>query len=263
MPPVTIATLVGRRESNTPFSCLTAYDATMARLIEEAGIDVVLIGDSLGMVMQGHSSTLYVTVDNIAYHTRCVARAIRRPLIMADLPFMADTSLEQLLRASGTLMQAGAQMIKIEGGAWRHAAIAELTQRGVPVCAHLGLTPQHINSLGGYRVQGRDPDAARQISDDALALETAGAAVVLLECVPAALAQQVRDALTVPVIGIGAGPDVDGQILVIQDLLGMTGEKAPRFVKDFLKGEESIQEALAAYHDAVISRSFPEEEHCF
>lgn len=263
MSSVTIATLVGRRESNMPFSCLTAYDASMARLAEEAGIDVLLIGDSLGMVMQGQGSTLPVSVDDMAYHTRCVARATTRPLIMADLPFMADTSLEHLLCASGELMQAGAHMIKIEGGAWRHAAITALTQRGVPVCVHLGLTPQHVNSFGGYRVQGRDPDAAQQIIDDALALEQAGAAVVLLECVPATLAQQVRDALTVPVIGIGAGPDVDGQILVIQDMLGMTGDKTPRFVKDFLKGEESILEALAAYHEAVINRSFPEEEHCF
>lgn len=263
MSSVTIATLVGRRESNTPFSCLTAYDASMARLAEEAGIDVLLIGDSLGMVMQGQSSTLPVTVDDIAYHTRCVARASSRPLIMADLPFMADTSLAHLLEASGALMQAGAHMIKMEGGAWRHDAIIELTQRGVPVCAHLGLTPQHVNSFGGYRIQGRDPDDARRIIDDALDLEQAGAAIILLECVPAILAQQVRDALTVPVIGIGAGPDVDGQILVIQDMLGMTGEKTPRFVKDFLKGEESILEALAAYHEAVISRTFPDDEHCF
>lgn len=263
MSSVTISTLVTRREANTPFSCLAVYDATFARVASEAGIDVLLIGDSLGMVVQGQRSTLPVSVDDIVYHTASVARAQPRSLIMADLPFMADTSLPHTLEAGARIMQAGAHMLKIEGGQWRCNAVEEFTQRGVPVCAHLGLTPQHVNAFGGYRIQGRDPDAAQLIVDDALALEQAGAAIVLLECVPSALAQQVRDALTVPVIGIGAGPDVDGQILVMHDMLGLSGDKAPRFVKDFLKGEESILEAFSAYHEAVVERAFPDEEHCF
>lgn len=263
MSSVTLSTLIARREANTPFSCLAVYDATFARIASEASIDVLLVGDSLGMVLQGQRSTLPVTVDDIIYHTTSVARANPRSLIMADLPFMADSSLEHILSAGGKIMQAGAHMLKIEGGTWRCDAVAEFTQRGVPVCAHLGLTPQHVNAFGGYRIQGRDQDTAQQIIDDALALEQAGAAIVLLECVPSSLAQQVRDALTVPVIGIGAGPDVDGQILVMHDMLGLSGDKAPRFVKDFLKGEESILEAFSAYHEAVVERAFPDEEHCF
>ncbi|WP_027349605.1 3-methyl-2-oxobutanoate hydroxymethyltransferase [Halotalea alkalilenta] len=263
MPAVTLSTLTGRRESNTPFSCLTAYDATFARLASDAGVEVLLIGDSLGMVLQGHSSTLPVTITDIAYHTACVARAGVDSLIMADLPFMADVSIERLLDNAGILMRAGAQMVKIEGEAWLAEGVEALSRRGVPVCVHLGLTPQHVNALGGYRIQGRDPESAQRIIDDALALEQAGAAVVLLECVPSDLALEVRDALTVPVIGIGAGPDVDGQILVMHDMLGASLGRVPRFVKNFLIGEASIQEAFAAYHEAVVSREFPAEEHCF
>ncbi|MGJ8514725.1 3-methyl-2-oxobutanoate hydroxymethyltransferase [Carnimonas sp. R-84981] len=263
MSAITLSTLNGLRESNRPFSCLTAYDATFARVASDAGIEVLLVGDSLGMVLQGHSSTLPVTVEQIAYHTQCVARANVDSLIMADLPFMADASLSELLNNAATLIRAGAQVVKIEGNGWMAEGVEALAQRGVPVCAHMGLTPQHVNAFGGYRVQGRDPDDAQRIIDDALALEEAGAALVLLECVPRALAQEVRDALAIPVIGIGAGPDVDGQILVMHDVLGVTQGRVPRFVKNFLFGEASIADAFAAYREAVISHEFPAEEHCF
>lgn len=263
MPTITLSTLNGRRETNTPFSCLTAYDATLARMASDAGIEVLLVGDSLGMVVQGQSSTLPVTVEHIVYHTECVARAQVDSLIMADLPFMSDASIERLLENAAALMRAGAHMVKIEGSSWMADGIKALSQRGVPVCAHLGLTPQHVNAFGGYRVQGIDPDNAQRIIDDALALEEAGAAVILLECVPRDLALDVRDALAVPVIGIGAGPDVDGQILVMHDMLGATLGHTPRFVKNFLLDEDSIQDAFVAYREAVISREFPAEEHCY
>lgn len=263
MSATTLATLYGRRETNRPFSCLTAYDATLARLASDAGIEVLLIGDSLGMVLQGHASTLPVTLEQIAYHTACVARARVDSLIMADLPFMSDASVHDLLVNAGVLMRAGAQVIKIEGNGWMAEGIEALSQRGIPVCAHMGLTPQHVNAFGGYKVQGKDPDEAQQIIEDAMALEDAGAALVLLECVPRELAQEVRDELSIPVIGIGAGPDVDGQILVMHDMLGANPGKTPRFVKNFLRGEESISDAFEAYHTAVISRQFPTDEHCF
>lgn len=260
---ITLSTLNGHRESNTPFSCLTAYDATLARLASDAGVEVLLVGDSLGMVVQGHTSTVPVTMDQMVYHTECIARAGVDSLIMADLPFMSASSNETLLNNAARLMRAGAHMVKIEGAGWLQAGVQALAQQGIPVCVHLGLTPQHVNALGGYRVQGMDPDEAQTIIDDALALEQAGAAAVLLECVPRDLALDVRDALTVPVIGIGAGPDVDGQILVMHDMLGATTGHVPRFVKNFLLDEVSIQDAFLSYHEAVVHREFPAPEHCY
>lgn len=261
--PITLQTLNERRRSGQPFSCLTAYDATLATLAGNAGIDVLLIGDSLGMVLQGHASTLPVTLQDMVYHTRCVARAGTTSLIMADLPFMTNTTMVETLQAAGQLMQAGAHMVKLEGEAWLAETVTALTRRGVPVCVHMGLTPQSVNALGGYRVQGRDAQQAEAMLEAARTLEQAGAAIILLECVPRELAGRIRDALEVPVIGIGAGPDVDGQILVMHDMLGATTGRAPRFVRDFMADTGSISAAFRAYHEAVTTRRFPAPEHCF
>ncbi|OHV11243.1 3-methyl-2-oxobutanoate hydroxymethyltransferase [Kushneria phosphatilytica] len=263
MSAITLATLQAHRRDNTRFSCLTAYDATLASLAADAGISVLLVGDSLGMVLQGHDSTLPVTLDDVVYHTRCVARAGVSSLIMADLPFMTNATTGETLNAAGQLMRAGAQLVKLEGEGWLADDIRELVRRGVPVCAHLGLRPQSVNALGGYRVQGREAAASQRLIDDALTLEAAGAALILLECVPAELGQRVRSAVSVPVIGIGAGPEVDGQILVMHDMLGATRHRPPRFVRDFLAEGGSLSGAFRAYHDAVVTGSFPGPEHSF
>lgn len=263
MKTVTLSTLRARKQAGEPFSCLTAYDASFARAASEAGIEVLLVGDSLGMVLQGHASTLPVTLEDICYHTRCVARGKEASLLMVDLPFMSNASQERLLQDAGELMRAGAELVKVEGEAWMADGIRELTRRGVPVCAHLGLTPQTVYQLGGYKVQGRDAERATQILEDARTLVAAGASVILLECVPASLGRAVSEALDVPVIGIGAGPDVDGQILVMHDVLGVTHGRTPRFVKNFLAEAEDIQDAFRRYHEEVKARRFPAEAHCF
>ncbi|WFF43496.1 3-methyl-2-oxobutanoate hydroxymethyltransferase [Salinicola endophyticus] len=263
MKPVTLNTLSNLKTQGDTFSCLTAYDATFARCADEAGIEVLLVGDSLGMVLQGHASTLPVTLDDLCYHTRCVARAKRHSLLMVDLPFMSNVDTAQLLRDAGTLMRAGAELIKIEGEAWMADGVNELHRRGVPVCAHLGLTPQSVHRFGGFKVQGRERDQAQRIIHDAQCLVDAGAAVILLECVPAELGKAVRDAVAAPVIGIGAGAEVDGQILVMHDVLGLNSGYVPRFVKNFLSGRDSIPDAFRAYHEAVKARTFPAEEHTF
>ncbi|PMR75938.1 3-methyl-2-oxobutanoate hydroxymethyltransferase [Billgrantia endophytica] len=263
MKTVTLSTLQAHKRAGETFSCLTAYDASFARTASEAGIEVLLVGDSLGMVLQGHASTLPVTLDDICYHTRCVARGKGSSLLMVDLPFMSNSSQERLLQDAGELMRAGAEMVKVEGEAWMADGIRELTRRGVPVCAHLGLTPQTVYQLGGYKVQGRDAERAAQILEDARALVEAGASVILLECVPASLGRAVSEALDVPVIGIGAGPDTDGQILVMHDALGVTHGRVPRFVKNFMAEADDISGAFHRYHEDVKSRRFPAEEHCF
>lgn len=263
MTTVTLSTLKACKQAGEPFSCLTAYDASFARTANDAGIEVLLVGDSLGMVLQGHVSTLPVTLDDISYHTRCVARAKGSSLLMVDLPFMSNATLDTLLNDAGELMRAGAELVKVEGEAWMADGIRELTRRGVPVCAHLGLTPQTVYQLGGYKVQGRDSEHAAQILEDARTLVEAGASAILLECVPASLGRAVSEALEVPVIGIGAGPDTDGQILVMHDVLGVTGGRKPRFVKDFMAESDSIQGAFRRYHDDVKARRFPAPEHCF
>ncbi|WP_136254896.1 3-methyl-2-oxobutanoate hydroxymethyltransferase [Onishia niordana] len=263
MKTVTLSTLSAHKRAGETFSCLTAYDASFARAASDAGIEVLLVGDSLGMVLQGHGSTLPVTLDDICYHTRCAARGKGASLLMADLPFMSNSSLPRLLDDAGELMRAGAEIVKVEGEAWMAEGIRELTRRGVPVCAHLGLTPQSVHQLGGYKVQGRDTARAEQILHDAKSLQDAGASIILLECVPASLGREVRDALEVPVIGIGAGPDVDGQILVMHDVLGITHGRTPRFVKNFMVDADNIQDAFRHYHDDVKARRFPAEEHCF
>ncbi|RAH39149.1 MULTISPECIES: 3-methyl-2-oxobutanoate hydroxymethyltransferase [unclassified Halomonas] len=263
MKTVTLSTLQAFKRAGETFSCLTAYDATFAHAASEAGIEVLLVGDSLGMVLQGHTSTLPVTLDDVCYHTRCVARGKGASLLMVDLPFMSNTTTERLLEDAGALMRAGAEMVKVEGEAWMADGIRELSRRGVPVCAHLGLTPQTVHQLGGYKVQGRDAGQAERILEDARTLAEAGASVILLECVPASLGRAVSEALDVPVIGIGAGAGTDGQILVMHDVLGVTAGRKPRFVKNFLAEADDVQGAFRRYHEDVKARRFPAEEHGF
>jgi 3-methyl-2-oxobutanoate hydroxymethyltransferase len=243
---------------------LTCYDATFAHACNEAGVEVLLVGDSLGMVLQGHDSTLPVTTAEMAYHTACVKRGNTDALILADLPFMANATLEQTMSNSAMLMQAGAHMIKVEGQLWLAESIRLLAERGVPVCAHMGLTPQAVNILGGYKVQGRNENQARQMRADAISLEQAGAAMLLLECVPSELAAEISQAVKIPVIGIGAGNATDGQVLVLHDMLGLsiTG-RVPKFVKNFMHGQDSIQSALKAYVNEVKATTFPGIEHGF
>ncbi|MFC5695046.1 3-methyl-2-oxobutanoate hydroxymethyltransferase [Pseudomonas sp. GCM10022186] len=264
MPDVTLTTLQELKLKSEKIAMLTAYDATFAQAACQAGVDVLLVGDSLGMVLQGHDSTLPVSVTDMAYHTAAVKRGNQGALIISDLPFMAYASLEQTFANCAALMQAGAHMVKLEGAAWLADPIRLLAERGVPVCAHLGLTPQAVNILGGYKVQGRQEAQARQLRADAMALEQAGAAMLLLECVPSELAAEITQSVRIPVIGIGAGSATDGQVLVLHDMLGLslTG-RAPKFVKNFMEGQTSIQAALAAYVKAVKDVTFPAAEHGF
>ncbi|RDE18057.1 3-methyl-2-oxobutanoate hydroxymethyltransferase [Motiliproteus coralliicola] len=259
---INLHTLSQMKSEGKKFSCLTAYDATFAQLVSEAGVEVILVGDSLGMVLQGNDSTLPVSVEEMAYHTACVKKGNKGAFIMADLPFMSYSTPEQAMDSAAALMQAGAHIVKLEGAAWLADSISLLSERGVPVCAHLGLTPQTVNVLGGYRVQGRG-EAAEQLLNDAKALEQAGAAMLLLECVPADLAKAVTEAVSVPVIGIGAGADTDAQVLVLHDMLGVTSGRKPRFVKNFLAETDSIQAAVSAYAEAVHNQTFPQPENWF
>lgn len=263
-PPVNISTLNKKKNDNEPIACLTAYDASFAALVDQAGADLVLVGDSLGMVIQGHDTTVPVTVDDVIYHTHVVARGIRRAFLVADMPFMSYSSEQQALENAVRLMQeGGAMMVKLEGGAGQIGIVEHLARHDIPVCAHIGLKPQSVHKIGGFKVQGRDSAMARQMVEDAAALEGAGADIVLLECVPNELAKAVTDAVSVPVIGIGAGPDVDGQILVLYDVLGITQGRMPRFVKNFMPGSGSALEALEHFVAAVRDRSYPAAEHCF
>ncbi|MDW8479311.1 MAG: 3-methyl-2-oxobutanoate hydroxymethyltransferase [Xanthomonadales bacterium] len=242
-------------------AALTAYDASLAALADRAGVDLVLVGDSLGMVIQGHASTLPVKLEHVAYHTVAVRRGLRRALLVADLPFLSYPDLPSALAAARLLIgEAGAAMLKLEGGGHVAEVVAGLVAREVPVCAHLGLTPQSVLRLGGYRMQGREPEEQERLCAEARRLVAAGASLLVLECVPSALAGRLRAELPVPVIGIGAGPDCDGQILVIHDLLGLTPGRRPRFCRDFLAGRGSVAEALAAYVAAVKDGSFPGPE---
>ena len=261
----TLSTLEAIKRRGDKFATLTAYDAIFSSLVSGAGVKVILVGDSLGMVLQGHDSTLPVTVEDIAYHLDCVKRGNQGALIMADLPFMSYASETQSLESAAHLMRHGAHIVKLEGGAWLSSSTRMLTERGIPVCAHMGLTPQSINRIGGYRVQGRNPDQAATILEEAKLLEDAGAAMLLLECVPVDLAAEITEASSVPVVGIGAGPATDGQIMVLHDLLGMetTGVKPPRFVKNFLAETGSIRAAIETYVQAVENCTFPAPEHCF
>ena len=264
MSKTTITTLNGMKQRGEKIVTLTAYDASFARLAEQAGVDVLLVGDSLGMVVQGQESTLPVTVGDMVYHTANVARVCERAMILADMPFMSHGTPQQALDTAGRLMkEGGAHMLKIEGGAPQVETVRHLTERAVPVCAHLGLTPQSIHQLGGYRVQGRDAQAATRLIEDALALQQAGAQLLVLECIPSTLAAEVTGKLDIPVIGIGAGPDTDGQVLVLYDMLGISVNRIPGFAHDFLADTGSVPAALAAYVSAVREGRFPAAEHGF
>jgi 3-methyl-2-oxobutanoate hydroxymethyltransferase len=243
---------------------LTAYDASFAAIADRAGVDVLLVGDSLGMVIQGHDSTLPVTLTDVLYHTRCVAAGCRRALLIADLPFGSyQESPQQAYAASVACLQAGAQMVKLEGGAWLAPTVAFLTARSVPVCGHVGLLPQSVNAIGGYRVQGKTADGVATINEDVRALAAAGASLLVVECVPQTLGAALTQAAGIPVIGIGAGPACSGQVLVIYDALGLQSGRPARFVRNFLTGQPSVEAALAAYVAAVKDGSFPGPEHCF
>lgn len=262
MSTVTITTLHAHKQAGEKFAVITAYDATFARLIEGAGIEVILVGDSLGMVLQGHDSTLPVTIDEMIYHTRCVSRGCSKPLIISDMPFATYATLEQTLTNAATLMRAGAHMVKLEGGEWLLESLSALVQRGIPVCAHLGLTPQSVNALGGFKVQGRSENQAQAILADAKRVEAAGASLLVLECVPSPLAAEISAALTIPVIGIGAGPETDAQVLVLHDMLGLF-PRSPKFVRNFMADHTNVPAALSAYREAVASGAFPGPEHSF
>jgi 3-methyl-2-oxobutanoate hydroxymethyltransferase len=253
------------KDTKEPIAVLTAYDASFAKLVSEAGIEIILVGDSLGMVMQGHQSTVPVSMENMQYHTQCVANGNRSSLIVADLPYMSYATEQESMSNAAKLMQAGANMVKLEGGEWLCPTVSLLTERGIPVCAHLGLTPQSVDALGGFKIQGRDEENANQILRDALAIEKAGAKMLVLECVPAILAEKITRQLQIPTIGIGAGNKTDGQVLVLQDMLGMNNDFKPKFVRNFFAEPEvnSVQQALQGYLAAVKDRSFPAKEHCF
>ncbi|GAB2569923.1 3-methyl-2-oxobutanoate hydroxymethyltransferase [Dyella jejuensis] len=263
--PVTVPGLHVMKAEGRKIVMLTAYDASFAAQIEHAGVDVALVGDSLGMVVQGQRSTLPVTLDQMVYHTTLVARGLTATLLVADMPFMADRDVAHALEAGARLIgEAGAAMIKIEGAAPHIlASIHALTERAIPVCAHLGLTPQSVHKFGGYKVQGRAQEAAERVLGEAHAVQQAGASILVLEGVPMALGERITKALEIPVIGIGAGPQCDGQVLVVYDMLGITPGKRPKFSKDFLAGRGSIGEAIAAYADDVRSGAFPAAEHSY
>ena len=264
MKPVTVTTLREMKQAGKKITCLTAYDYSFASLLDRAGLDAIMVGDSLGMTIQGHASTLPVTIDDMAYHCACVARGVAHALIIGDLPFGSyQVSAEQAFASAAKLMQAGAQVVKLEGGAPMIETVRFLVERGVPVCAHLGLTPQSVHQLGGYRVQGRAADAAQRLRDDAKQLETAGASLLVLEAIPAALAKTISAELSLVTIGIGAGVDADGQVLVLQDMLGLYPRPSPKFSKDFMQGTQSIEAAIKAYVEAVRAKSFPGIEHSY
>lgn len=261
---LTLTSLQKFKEKGEKFVCLTAYDASFAYLLDQAGIEVLLVGDSLGMVIQGHDSTLSVTIENMIYHCQLVHRGSQRALLMVDMPFMSYATPHIALQNAARLMQEGqAQVVKLEGGGWVSETVALLSERGIPVCAHLGLTPQFIHKLGGYYVQGRQQEQADQLYQDALALQAAGASLLLLECVPGKLAALLTHDLKIPVIGIGAGPLCDGQVLVLYDLLGITPGKKPSFSKDFLQEAGNVPHAIKMFIEAVKTSTFPGKEHTF
>lgn len=261
---VTLRDLMSRKQAGDKIVMLTCYDASFSRLLDACGVDVLLIGDSLGMVLQGHDSTLPVSMDQLVYHTECVARPRPKAWIVADMPFGSyQESPAHAYANAARLMAAGAQMVKLEGGGWLAPTVRFLSERGVPVCAHLGLLPQSVHALGGYRVQGRDRVAAEQLIADARLLEANGAGMVLVELIPSPLGKQLNEALRVPTIGIGAGPHLTGQVLVLHDILDVTPGKKARFAKNFLSGAGSIQAAVTRYVSEVRSGQYPGPEHGF
>ena len=263
-PRITLTDIDRLYRSGEKLVMLTCYDASFAVLAEEAGVELLLVGDSLGMVIQGHPTTLPVTLDDIAYHTRAVARTAQRALVIADMPFGSyQGTAETAFANAATLMAAVAHMVKLEGGRLMHPTVRYLVDRGIPVCGHIGLTPQSVHQLGGFRVQGRAEDAANVLRDEARLLQEAGAALIVLEAMPAALAGTITAELHTPTIGIGAGPDCSGQVLVLYDALGIYPGRKARFVRDFMAGSTSIAEALGTYVQDVKAGKFPAAEHCF
>ncbi|MET3118551.1 3-methyl-2-oxobutanoate hydroxymethyltransferase [Undibacterium sp. GrIS 1.8] len=260
---VSIPSLAIQAQQGNKITMLTCYDASFAALMDRCGVEILLVGDSLGMVCQGHNSTLPVTIQDIAYHTASVARGNKNALLVADMPFGSYATPESAFNNAVQLIQAGAQMVKLEGGDWLAPTIKFLTERAIPVCAHLGLTPQSVHQLGGYKVQGKTSAAADLLKSDALSLQAAGASLLVLEAIPAALGKEVTELLAIPTIGIGAGPDCSGQVLVMHDLLGVFPGRKARFVKNFMDGQTTIDAAVTAYVNAVKDKSFPGPEHCF
>ncbi|MBU3598879.1 3-methyl-2-oxobutanoate hydroxymethyltransferase [Polynucleobacter bastaniensis] len=261
--PITISKLLAMRTEGEKITMLTAYDSTMSALLNRSGVETILIGDSLGNVIQGHSSTTPVTVEQVAYHTECVARANTHAFIIADLPFASYGDPVQALDSAAELMRAGADMVKLEGGDWQVDIIQYLVERSVPVCAHLGLLPQSVHILGGYKVQGKSKDAASLMLEQAIACEQAGAQMIVLEAIPSSLGKLITESLSIPTIGIGAGANCSGQVLVLQDMLGISPGKPPKFVKNFMDGHASIEAAVKAYVREVKSGKFPGSEHGF
>lgn len=263
MAKITTATLLKMKQQGEKITMLTAYDASFAKLFAEQGVETILVGDSLGMVLQGHADTLPVTVEQIAYHVRCVRAGAPQAFVIADMPFMSYATAEQTFQTVVPMMQAGANMVKMEGGEFLLPTIKALTERGVPVCGHIGLTPQSVHVFGGFKVQGRDDAAADHILSQALALEAAGVQLLVVECIPTQLAERITQALRIPVIGIGAGAVTDGQVLVMHDLLGISSGYIPKFSKNFLQETGDIKQAIARYVQDVKQGRFPGPEHSF
>jgi 3-methyl-2-oxobutanoate hydroxymethyltransferase len=261
---VTVRRLAEMKRTKEKIACLTAYDASFAQLLEKSGVDVVLVGDSLGMVIQGEDTTLPVSVDDMLYHTRCVAKGLSNALLITDMPFLSFTSIEQAVLNAGLFMkQGGAHMVKLEGGSDQAETVSALNRNGIPVCAHLGLQPQFVHKIGGYLVQGREAATADKMLEDAVLLQNAGADLMLLECVPESLAARITQALDIPVIGIGASVECDGQILVLYDILDISMGIRPKFSKNFMASASSIEQAIIDYVAAVKQKVFPAADHVF
>ncbi|MCG9768936.1 3-methyl-2-oxobutanoate hydroxymethyltransferase [Pseudoalteromonas piscicida] len=263
MAKISVSTLAKMKREGTKITALTAYDASFAKLFHDNGVDVILVGDSLGMVLQGGEDTLAVTTDDIAYHTRCVRAGSKELFVIADMPFMSYSDPQSACQNAATLMRSGANMVKLEGGEWLYDSIALLTQQGIPVCGHLGLTPQSVHVFGGFKIQGREEAQAQKMIADAQALERAGAQMIVIECVPSALAKRITDAVAIPVIGIGAGKDTDGQILVMHDLVGISAGYIPKFSKNFLLETGNMPDAVKKFCADVQSGDFPGPDHEF
>ena len=261
--PVTLPGLIKMRDTGEKITMLTTYDASFASLMDRCGVDMLLVGDSLGNVIQGRDTTLPVRLEDMVYHTECVARGNQTAMLVADLPFGTYPDPQTAYKSAVKLMQAGAHMIKLEGGAWLADTVQFLSQRGIPVFSHIGLTPQYVHQMGGFKVQGKSADAAERMKAEALLLQEAGAALFLLEAIPASLGKDLTQMLAVPTIGIGAGPDCSGQVLVMHDMLGVFPGKTARFVRNFMIGQPNIEAAIRAYVAAVKDQSFPAPEHCF
>ena len=261
---MTVRRLAKMKQDNDKIACLTAYDASFATILDNAAVDVVLVGDSLGMVIQGEETTIPVSIEDMLYHTQCVSKGLKNALLITDMPFLSFTSEEEAVLNAGLFMkQGGAHMVKLEGGVDQAETVSALSRNGIPVCAHLGLQPQYVHKIGGYLVQGRDESAANKMLEDALVLQNAGADMVLLECVPASLANKITQALEIPVIGIGAGAGCDGQILVLYDILDISLGIRPKFSKNFMSSSNSIEGAVIQFVSAVKDKTFPAAEHTF